>query len=114
MVADALVQVNGDVGAHPGFPSTADKAAVKTWLTKEAKFYGNKSVVTLTKPQQILTDTKHPALTQSIANNPAPESIAQIDEFVGQLHEALTKYVFSSKKASTASIRCNDHFKSSQ
>ena len=63
-----------------------------------------------TKLQQILTDTKHPALTQSIANNPAPESIAQIDEFVGQLHEALTKHVFSSKKASTASIRCPDHF----
>lgn len=51
-------------------PKTADRAQVKAHVAKVSKFYKETSEVTLVKLQQFLTDTKHPALIQAIANHP--------------------------------------------
>ena len=91
---------------------SAPKADVKAHLALVAKFYGETSEVNLTKFQQLLTDTKHPALTQVIANSTAPDSIAELSKYVRTLHDALNMYVFSTKRTvAESSLPCRDHFR---
>ena len=75
----------------------APKADVKAHLALVAKFYAETSEVNLTIFQQLLTDTKHPALTQVIANTQAQKSIADLSKYVRSLHDALNMYVFSTR-----------------